>query len=89
MLLASDLLRPRTGVFNVFQDFSERRINVLFATNVAEEGISVDDWSFVIAFDRPIHSKDFVQIKGRAHQDDSNFFAIWVTLIRWYEKLAG
>ncbi|KAK1291521.1 hypothetical protein QJS10_CPB17g02656 [Acorus calamus] len=46
-------------------------VNLLFTTDVAEEGIDVHDCSSVVRFDLPKSVRSYVQSRGRARQNDS------------------
>ncbi|CAM0950731.1 unnamed protein product [Alopecurus aequalis] len=48
-------------------------VNVLFTTDVAEEGIDVPACSCVIKFDLPKTTRSFVQSRGRARQKASQY----------------
>lgn len=56
------------------------QINLLFATDVVEEGIHVPNCSCVIRFDLPKTVRSYVQSRGRARQIDSQFI---IMLERW------
>ncbi|KAL6217730.1 hypothetical protein ACLB2K_010947 [Fragaria x ananassa] len=49
------------------------KVNLLFATDVVEEGIHVQNCSYVIRFDLPKTVRSYVQSRGRARKDDSQF----------------
>ncbi|GKY93953.1 hypothetical protein MPSEU_000362200 [Mayamaea pseudoterrestris] len=59
----------------VINRLRQSEINILFATSVVEEGVDVRACSFIIAFDEIITTKSYVQMKGRARQLHSKFFA--------------
>lgn len=50
------------------------QVNLLFTTDVAEEGLHIPDCSYVIRFDLPKTVRSYVQSCGRARQVDSQFF---------------
>nr|CAB3475177.1 unnamed protein product [Digitaria exilis] len=53
--------------------FCSGKVNLLFTTDVAEEGIHVPDCSCVIRFDLPRTTRSYVQSRGRARQKDSQY----------------
>ena len=56
--------------------FSIGKVNVLVATDVVEEGIDVRSCSCVIRFDLPKTVRSFIQSRGRARQNKSNFILL-------------
>ncbi|XP_061353512.1 endoribonuclease Dicer homolog 3a-like [Gastrolobium bilobum] len=61
--------------------FSSGKVNILFATDVVEEGIHVPKCSCVIRFDLPKTVRSYVQSRGRARQNNS-LFVMMVERIR-------
>ncbi|XP_028797129.1 endoribonuclease Dicer homolog 3a-like [Neltuma alba] len=57
----------------ILQSFSCGKVNLLFATDVVEEGIHVANCSCVIRFDLPKTVRSYVQSRGRARQNNSQF----------------
>lgn len=52
------------------------QVNLLFATDVVEEGILVPNCSCVIRFDLPKTVRSYVQSRGRARQNNSHFITM-------------
>lgn len=57
----------------ILESFRSGKVNLLFATDVVEEGIDVPNCSCVIRFDLPKTVSSYVQSRGRARQNDSQF----------------
>lgn len=57
----------------VLDDFRMGTCNLIIATSVLEEGIDISSCNLVICFDRPVNLKSFVQRRGRARDQKSNF----------------
>ncbi|KAJ3678564.1 hypothetical protein LUZ60_002367 [Juncus effusus] len=55
------------------ESFRSGKVNILFTTDVAEEGLNVPDCSCVIRFDLPKTVRSYVQSSGRVRQENSNF----------------
>nr|XP_019070569.1 endoribonuclease Dicer homolog 3a isoform X1 [Solanum lycopersicum] len=53
--------------------FLSGKVNLLFATDVVEEGIDVPHCSSVIRFDLPKTVRSYVQSRGRARQTESQY----------------
>ncbi|KAK9099556.1 hypothetical protein Syun_026601 [Stephania yunnanensis] len=53
--------------------FRSGKVNMLFTTDVAEEGIHVPNCSCVVRFDLPKTVRSYVQSRGRARQNGSQF----------------
>ncbi|KAF8881944.1 hypothetical protein CPB84DRAFT_1791372 [Gymnopilus junonius] len=53
--------------------FRDRKINVLIATSVAEEGLDFQECDLVVRFDGLHHMVGYVQSRGRARKSDSTF----------------
>ncbi|KAJ6793943.1 endoribonuclease Dicer-like protein 3a [Iris pallida] len=58
------------------EQFRSGKINVLFTTNVAEEGLHVPECSCVIRFDLPKTVCSYVQSRGRARQAGSHYIVM-------------
>lgn len=67
-----DALAPKVQKENL-ESFRSGKVNLLFATEVVEEGIHVPNCSCVIRFDLPKTIRSYVQSRGRARQNDSQF----------------
>uniref|UniRef100_A0A182JTE0 Dicer-2 n=1 Tax=Anopheles christyi TaxID=43041 RepID=A0A182JTE0_9DIPT len=57
----------------VLENFRKRKINVLCATNVLEEGIDLQMCNMVIMYDAPLSYASFMQSKGRARMKTSTY----------------
>uniref|UniRef100_A0A182UVJ5 Dicer-2 n=1 Tax=Anopheles merus TaxID=30066 RepID=A0A182UVJ5_ANOME len=57
----------------VIENFRKRKINVLCATNVLEEGIDLQMCNMVIMYDAPLSYASFMQSKGRARMKTSTY----------------
>lgn len=67
-----DALAPKAQR-ETLESFRSGKVNLLFATDVVEEGIHVPNCSCVIRFDLPKTVRSYVQSRGRARQSDSQF----------------
>ncbi|XP_077233980.1 dicer-like 3 [Tasmannia lanceolata] len=67
-----DALTPKMQK-NTLDSFRCGKVNLLFTTDVAEEGIDVHNCSCVIRFDLPKTVRSYVQSRGRARQNDSKY----------------
>ncbi|KAK4401130.1 Endoribonuclease Dicer3a [Sesamum angolense] len=57
----------------ILESFRLGKVNLLFSTDVVEEGIHVAKCSSVIRFDLPKTVRSYVQSRGRARQKDSQY----------------
>ena len=62
MLCFSFLQPKRLGALNKFKSKSQ---SILIATDVASRGLDIPHVDFVINFDIPTHSKDYIHRVGR------------------------
>ncbi|XVE97781.1 hypothetical protein REPUB_Repub03eG0048300 [Reevesia pubescens] len=67
-----DSLAPKVQK-ETLQSFRSGKVNLLFATDVVEEGIHVPNCSCVIRFDLPKTVRSYAQSRGRARQSNSQF----------------
>jgi len=58
---------------NTLQDFRSGRSHVLICTSVAEEGLDIPSCNIVIRFDLPQNLKGYIQSRGRARMQASQF----------------
>ncbi|KAI0059136.1 P-loop containing nucleoside triphosphate hydrolase protein [Artomyces pyxidatus] len=58
---------------DIVKDFRDRKINLLIATPVAEEGFDFPACDLVVRFDSLQHMVGYVQSRGRARHKDSTF----------------
>ena len=66
-------------------DFSEGKLSVLVATDVAARGIHVDDVGVVVHYDPPSDHKAYLHRSGRTARAGSR--GLVVTLVLWNEEL--
>ncbi|KAH0698362.1 hypothetical protein KY285_015597 [Solanum tuberosum] len=67
-----DALTPKVQK-ETLGSFLSGKVNLLFATDVVEEGIDVPHCSSVIRFDLPKTVRSYVQSRGRARQTESQY----------------
>ncbi|OAY54204.1 endoribonuclease Dicer homolog 3 isoform X4 [Manihot esculenta] len=67
-----DAVTPKTQK-ETLESFRSGKVNLLFATDVLREGIHVPNCSCVICFDLPKTVCCYVQSRGRARQNDSQY----------------
>nr|TKR65749.1 endoribonuclease Dicer-like 3-like isoform X2 [Populus alba] len=72
---SADALAPKMQM-ETLESFRSGKVNLLFATDVVEEGIHVPNCSCVIRFDLPKTVRSYVQSRGRARQNNSNFITM-------------
>ena len=58
-----DLLQDERN--DTLEDFKNKKINILFCTDIAARGLHIDDISCVINFDLPCSPTDYVHRIGR------------------------
>ncbi|RWW01359.1 hypothetical protein GW17_00035608 [Ensete ventricosum] len=68
-----DALTPKTPK-EILDSFRSGKVNLLFTTDVAEEGIDVPDCSCVVCFDLPKTVGSYIQSHGLARQAGSHMF---------------
>ncbi|RAK76551.1 putative RNA helicase/RNAse III [Aspergillus fijiensis CBS 313.89] len=67
-----ELLDPRLQR-ETLSDFKSGQTNLIFATDVLEEGIDITACSVVVCYDKPPNLKSFVQRRGRARHRESTY----------------
>lgn len=67
-----DSLAPKIQK-ETLESFRSGKVNLLFTTDVVEEGIHVPNCCYVIRFDLPKTVRSYVQSRGRARQNNSEF----------------
>ncbi|KAJ1723103.1 Dicer-like protein 1 [Coemansia erecta] len=60
----------------VLDDFASGRLNLIFATQVAEEGVDIQPCNLVIRFDMPNTTTSLIQSRGRARMAGSQFIVM-------------
>ncbi|KAJ2229039.1 Dicer-like protein 1 [Coemansia sp. RSA 1286] len=60
----------------VLADFAKGRLNLIFATQVAEEGVDIQPCNLVIRFDMPDTTTSMIQSRGRARMSKSQFIVM-------------
>ncbi|KAG5868387.1 hypothetical protein JTB14_013589 [Gonioctena quinquepunctata] len=60
----------------VLQEFADKELNVLVATDVLEEGVDIPKCTLVIKFDKPEDYRSYIQSKGRARHKKSLYYMI-------------
>ncbi|CAK7352744.1 unnamed protein product [Dovyalis caffra] len=72
---SADALAPKMQM-ETLESFRSGKINLLFSTDVVEEGIHVPNCSCVIRFNLPKTVRSYVQSRGRARQNGSHFITM-------------
>lgn len=68
-----ELVFERKQHLQVMEKFKKKELNVIFATNVIEEGIDFPQCTLVVMFDFPSNYRSYIQSKGRARHKDSEY----------------
>ncbi|XP_057825628.2 endoribonuclease Dicer homolog 3a [Cryptomeria japonica] len=77
--LKIDFLSSVTSTFGsktqqkALENFSSEKVQVLVSTDVIEEGIDVKNCNCVIRFDLPVNMRSYIQSRGRARQENSEY----------------
>ncbi|KAJ1940320.1 Dicer-like protein 1, partial [Linderina macrospora] len=58
------------------EDFAKGRLNIIFATQVAEEGVDVQPCNLVVRFEIPKTVISLIQSRGRARKAGSQFYVM-------------
>ncbi|KAJ2661736.1 Dicer-like protein 1 [Coemansia sp. RSA 1199] len=66
----------RTANQLTLADFADGRLNLVFATQVAEEGVDIQPCNLVIRFDMPKTAISMIQSRGRARMPGSQFIVM-------------
>ncbi|KAG8381903.1 hypothetical protein BUALT_Bualt05G0021200 [Buddleja alternifolia] len=64
---------PPKAQTEILESFRRGKVNLLFSTDVVEEGIHVAKCSSVIRFDLPKTVRSYIQSRGRAREKDSQY----------------
>jgi superfamily II DNA/RNA helicase len=76
---------PQVKRERVLEQFSQGKLDVLVATNVAARGIHIDDIGIVVHYDPPQDGKEFLHRSGRTARAGSK--GLVVTLVEWDQQL--
>ncbi|XAR65808.1 Ribonuclease III [Bertholletia excelsa] len=61
---------------NIVQDFRKGKVNIIVATSILEEGLDIQSCNLVIRFDLSATVCSFIQSRGRARVQNSDFLLI-------------
>jgi hypothetical protein len=71
----ADLIEPRNQQ-GTLDDFRAGKKNLILATSVLEEGIDISSCHLVICFETPKNLKSFIQRRGRARKQHSDYIVM-------------
>ncbi|CAA6661652.1 unnamed protein product [Spirodela intermedia] len=66
----------RKGMNGIVEKFSSGEVNLLVATAVAEEGLDIQTCCLVVRFDLPETVASFIQSRGRARMQNSEYIVL-------------
>lgn len=66
--------------------FNDQKFNVLITSEVLEEGVDIQTCNYVIRYDSPKNFPSYIQSKGRARSNKSNFIIMVPNLLK-FEKV--
>ncbi|KAJ2832569.1 Dicer-like protein 1, partial [Coemansia furcata] len=66
----------RTANQLTLADFANGNLNLIFATQVAEEGVDIQPCNVVVRFDMPNTATSLIQSRGRARMSNSQFIVM-------------
>eukprot|EP01035_Chromulina_nebulosa_P036939 gene36939-49837_t len=66
----------QTEQSNILSRIKQDEINILIATNIAEEGLDIKSCQVVINFDHPQTAKSFIQRMGRARATSASMISL-------------
>ncbi|XP_031480421.1 endoribonuclease Dicer homolog 4 isoform X3 [Nymphaea colorata] len=66
----------RKKMHGIVDNFRSGKVNLLFATNVAEEGLDIQTCCLIIRFDLPSTVASYIQSRGRARMQESEYLLL-------------